>query len=184
MVGLRRFVVATGAALLLLGSAAASQAAVIEWTITDGTFSGGGKFSGDFTFNTATGQISDWDISTTNSRHFDGATYTPGFLSSAVVSGSGNPVFGTFVFPIFAQFLTFTDIPLEAPSVVDQLTGGESLNFLGIIPVDSRRITGGVATPTVLAGVPEPAAWAMMLLGVFGVGAALRSRRCLSAATA
>ena len=32
--------------------------------------------------------------------------------------------------------------------------------------------------------VPEPATWAMMLVGLFGLGAAMRSRRQLAAATA
>jgi hypothetical protein len=36
----------------------------------------------------------------------------------------------------------------------------------------------------VAAGVPEPATWAMMLVGVGAMGAALRSRRRVSAATA
>jgi len=37
---------------------------------------------------------------------------------------------------------------------------------------------------TVGGGVPEPAAWAMMMFGMFGAGALLRNRRQARPATA
>ncbi len=41
-----------------------------------------------------------------------------------------------------------------------------------------------LAAATVAAGVPEPATWAMMLVGLGGLGAAMRSRRKFAAAAA
>ena len=43
--------------------------------------------------------------------------------------------------------------------------------------VDDLAGTADLATTTPGGGVPEPAAWAMMLLGFFGLGSALRARR-------
>jgi PEP-CTERM motif len=56
---------------------------------------------------------------------------------------------------------------------------GESIVFGGVANfVVFDDVTFGSATP----GVPEPATWAMMLLGLGAAGAALRSRRKLVAA--
>ena len=41
----------------------------------------------------------------------------------------------------------------------------------------SPGIVNGFGVPALPAGVPEPATWATMLLGLFGVGAVMRSRR-------
>jgi hypothetical protein len=54
-------------------------------------------------------------------------------------------------------------------------------------PNDCYTDNGGVFTVTAngaAGGVPEPAAWAMMLIGFGGLGAAVRRRRALNAATA
>jgi len=43
--------------------------------------------------------------------------------------------------------------------------------------------TGEAVFSGVTAGVPEPTAWAMILVGFSGLGAAMRSRRRIAAAT-
>ena len=63
----------------------------------------------------------------------------------------------------------------STPDVVS-LTAGEY--FLQVTPSDiavSGETFGG--TISVLSAAPEPAAWALMMIGVGGMGAVLRSRR-------
>ena len=67
------------------------------------------------------------------------------------------------------------------------LLAGERVSFLlgpaGNFTYDSTgfALTVTSADPTTVGGVPEPATWAMMILGFFGMGATLRSRRSLTA---
>ena len=49
--------------------------------------------------------------------------------------------------------------------------------FLADNPGYSLEISEGVANAPIAAGIPEPASWAMMLIGFGGLGATLRSRR-------
>jgi len=72
---------------------------------------------------------------------------------------------GTFV-------LTFTGLGLDRPVVtgVDIAFGTSGTDYHTALCVDGCGRGGG-------AGVPEPAAWAMMILGFGGVGALLRRRR-------
>ena len=48
----------------------------------------------------------------------------------------------------------------------------------------SGFLTPDAVTVTVAGGVPEPASWLLMLVGVGGVGSALRSRALRSTARA
>ncbi|HEY2357687.1 MAG TPA: PEPxxWA-CTERM sorting domain-containing protein, partial [Phenylobacterium sp.] len=50
----------------------------------------------------------------------------------------------------------------------------DSLRQVEITTTGGGVVRGG-------GGVPEPASWAMMILGFFGLGSALRARRRLSA---
>jgi hypothetical protein len=63
---------------------------------------------------------------------------------------------------------------------------GVSLSFLTTVPADS--VHGAVLDHIVLtettAGVPEPASWALMILGFGGAGAVLRGQRRRQAAAA
>jgi hypothetical protein len=168
---------------MMLGAAQASQAAIVDWTLSNGTFDDGGTFSGTFTFDTAADTITTWDITTTTGV---GSTthYQPGsgFLYSNLASDGGSgPVFdSTFLF-LGAEF-SLTNLPLSGPGFVDHLTGSEVFSAF-IFPVSSHTVTDGQAVGVLAGGVPEPATWAMMILGAGLAGASLRrSRRAAVAA--
>ena len=68
-----------------------------------------------------------------------------------------------------------------------QASGGPCVNGETIVPynyaVDGVSATG-FSGSVPLSGAPEPATWAMMLLGLGGLGATLRSRRAMTTAAA
>ena len=169
-----------------LGLAGAAGAAVIDWTLSNGTFDDGGTFSGTFSFDSASDAITAWNVTTTGAL---GATYSsPGgcifvFCSSASDNGSG-PTFGeSFIF--FSTTFALTGFNLPAgPGTVASLGGTESgvvVDFSDFEPIEfSRAVTGGSAVG-VLA-TPEPATWTMMIAGFGLAGASLRLRRRVMAA--
>jgi hypothetical protein len=175
---------------MMLGAAQASQAAIVDWTLSNGTFDDGGTFSGTFTFDTATDTITDWNVSSSGVNldlPFGGPTGTiayqsGGGLGSAADTGSG-PTLSAFVLPFFVSVFNLTNIPLAGPGSVAHLTGDESELALGFIPFGSHTVTDGQAVGVLADGVPEPATWAMMILGAGLAGAGLRrSRRAAVAA--
>jgi hypothetical protein len=62
-------------------------------------------------------------------------------------------------------------------------TGSDTLT-LGLRDDPSFDALDNVSVTATSAGVPEPAAWAMMISGLFGMGVALRSRKRAAAALA
>lgn len=148
----------------LLGSA--PTLADIKYDVA-ATFDDNTMLTGDFTINTY-GFLESWDLTTSDGTisHYE---YTP---ASTVLSGgcAGSCfIFGRTAPPYFGALqLTFTT-PLGSygPDVIMGGAGGpswENLSFsLGDPPI--RYITSGVVT-----GVPEPATWAMMLVGFAGLG--------------
>jgi hypothetical protein len=177
---------AAGAAALamVLGAAQASQAAIVDWTLSNGTFDDGGTFFGAFQVDTSTDTIIDWNVTTSGPF---GANYAPGAVASgggpfptfndAVDSGSG-PSFSQSYF-FFNNSFDLTNIPLGGPGSVAHLAGGEAgyIYIFGPFPSFSRTVTGGQAVGLLAGGVPEPATWLMMILGAGLAGTKLRQRR-------
>ncbi len=167
-----RVKVAAGAAALgvMLGMASASHAAIVDWTL-NGVFFDGGTFAGTFTFDTSTDIITDWDITTT------GAIYKPGsgslLFNYASDDGSG-PAFFTQFGDSIAGFNLY-NIPLASPGTVTNIFGTEGFSTLGFV-YGTHLVTEGQAVG-VLAGVPEPATWALMILGAGLGGTKLRQQR-------
>ncbi|HEX5261997.1 MAG TPA: PEPxxWA-CTERM sorting domain-containing protein [Phenylobacterium sp.] len=108
-----------------------------------------------FAFNSTT-EGEEWSVFGSN---------TPGVLGSFIVSGTGEGA-NTAVLPTF----TFYDI--ESTKAL----GGQNILLKNMTALQGTVRTGG--------GVPEPATWAMMLIGFGGLGAVLRRRRALAAVPA
>ena len=186
-----KFAAGAAALAMMLGAAQASQAAIVDWTLSNGTFDDGGTFSGTFTVDTATDTITDWNVSSSGVAFADGPTGSTGPIAyqntgapfDLAADAGGGPTFSTILFPIFLSVFNLTNIPLAGPGSVAHLTGDESVLALGIFPVGSHTVTDGQAVGVLAGGVPEPATWAMMILGAGLAGAGLRrSRRAAVAA--
>ena len=168
---------AAGAAALtaMLCAAQASQAAIIDWTLSNGTFDDGGTFSGTFAFDTTADAITDWNIVTTDGSYHPGIDFLT--FNSASDNGDGPSFFSAFI--IFTSGFGLHNMPLGTPGTVTSLTGVEGFSALGFIE-GVHTVTGGQAVG-VLA-IPEPASWAMMVVGAGLAGSVLRrSRRAVAA---
>lgn len=97
-----------------------------------------------------------------------------GMVSGVYTDGSGD----THAFVFNPNSSTWTTI--NVPGAVNSEAFG--INNLGQVAVETDNAEGPNNFLYTPAGVPEPAAWALMLTGFFGLGAALRRRRSLAAA--
>lgn len=95
-------------------------------------------------------------------------TIDVGGLSFAAASGGPHPSFFGYMSNVAFSSITFTQTP-----VVDEAFDFYSMDNLTYL---SQRLPG------VDPGVPEPASWALMVLGFGGLGAVLRRRRFVIAA--
>ena len=126
-------------------------------------------FDTGFSFNYAEPNTQGGSVSV-----YDGVDGTGNLLASfnlSLTSGSC-PGYSAGYCPFAPIGVTFTGI---AKSIV---FGGVA-NY-----VVFDDVTFGSGTPVIDDGVPEPAAWAMMLLGVAGIGASLRGSRRRAVAAA
>ena len=123
---------------------------------------------------------------------FDPETTTPDFFSSSFIGNqvSYNTISGTFggtpgtAFVGFGTFLVAT-LNIQTPSLgFTQFAGPDLFTVSNMRPVFSlgtfqlTSIVSGASTLTIsAAAVPEPATWAMMLVGFGMMSGAMRYRR-------
>ena len=166
-------------AALAIGGAlalpAAADASVI-WNVA-GTFSDGTSLSGKFTTDVY-GYVHDWDLFTQANGAFTAFEYN----SATSYRSSGN-----FFVDFQAQPGYTSDLHLEfnndltVPSPHDFIVDATSYecqnNSFCFVPEfgPTRYLTGGVAD--FASTVPEPATWAMLILGFGMTGATLRLGR-------
>jgi hypothetical protein len=164
-------VVAAGSFMAMPSAAKAD----VAWFV-NGTFDDGGTVTGAFNINVY-GYLDGYDLKTTRGDGFSAFEYTE--LNSYFSNG-------TFYFdaqPGYQQdlHLEFVD-DLGVAIAYNPIVGGDQGpsyecqgSFSCYVPTDGaiRYITSGYAS----AAVPEPAIWAMMLLGFGGLGAMLRDQR-------
>jgi MYXO-CTERM domain-containing protein len=177
----RRTVMKIGAlissAALFMTVAATANAADVKWNLQNVVFSDGGVATGWFTRDSSTGLLTNFDITTTAGYAVQsGFHYTPP-TSSQYAPSSWDSRPSLSVSNSDGRWFLFVFIDPLPASGVDVLAPG---NFYGTAqgsweakPVFNGRnvISGQVSS------APEPAAWSLMILGVGGMGAALRTRR-------
>ncbi|MGH6986083.1 MAG: PEPxxWA-CTERM sorting domain-containing protein [Caulobacteraceae bacterium] len=118
----------------------------------------GGPTLEDYSFANYSGDTQDYPVA--GSKPQTGATATN-------TLGYGNSGDATYAF-------TYTFVPTGNTTAIvftgqdNQGTGDE---YFGL---DNIQVTG---VPSVVGGVPEPATWAMLLFGFFGLGGLLRAQR-------
>ena len=150
--------------LSLMGVGAASADTVLHYTFdpsTDYDFSGGSNntVTGSFDYDATTGILSNVDY-TRGSDHFTtGSLYSGLSDPSEVYFGP----FGTSDYDVY-QF---------ANSLADGGTDTITQAFHPAITIDA----GGSVTSGSTGAIPEPATWALMLVGFGGLGAAMRAHR-------
>ncbi len=184
------------AAAALLSAGGAARAAVV-WNIT-GTFNDGGTLSGQFTISDFGTLVPDFSLTTTAGSSEPGFTYTsltdPFFVGASPIP---QPTSLDFEPSLLSELHIEFAHSLRTSAASDPIVGGlggasfECVNSFscpdpGFINFGYavRYLVDGTATlvpattpdpaPT---PVPEPASWAMMLIGLGGLGAMLRSAR-------
>jgi hypothetical protein len=160
------FCAAAGAAALL--SAPASAAVIFN--LVGVTLQGGGTLTGSFTTNDALTAVTAVDI-TASAGSFGGFPFTaytynslPSFTLLPLVFDVNGPNAGDELRIAFAGQLTASGATL-ANSYDYRTNAGP------------RAVTAGSVVAAAAAAVPEPATWAMMIVGFGMAGAVLRRRR-------
>lgn len=197
---------AASAALMMTLGASAAQAAIISPVSAIGSSSYPG-YADSFAIDTgAGGTLTDWASLRQGAASFLrldlGAVYTlaNAIVTDRVTSGGGNGGFVGGLYDFTTQFSLqgFTDATfttaIGGPMVFNHAAPGSpaspadfaltaSLGGLTTRYVQYQVLTTAGDNPGLsdirfnTAGVPEPAAWALMIVGFGGVGAVLRRRR-------
>ena len=168
------------AAVIGLGSAA--HATPVTWTLEGVTFDDGATATGSFVFDADTGVYSGIDITTAGGSVLPGATYTAYDIGSTPRdSGFGANELG---FTAAGDFLldinglsSFTDaggtVTIGNPTGFTSAEGACVEDGCTMFFIDRDIVSGTLSG----SATPEPASWALMLVGFGGLGAVLRSRR-------
>jgi PEP-CTERM motif len=161
---------ATGIAAQAAGSA---QAATLNWTLHDVTFDDGGSASGTFSTDSTTGDVIAFDITTSAGTTLGGITYdwVTSLLLGDDIATSNSFMIATRNLDYYLEF-AFAN-PLTSGGVDALVTSGEpdgSWECNNCSPM--RDVTGGFASTA-----PEPASWALMLVGFGALGLGLRTTR-------
>jgi hypothetical protein len=177
----------------------------VRFRFTDPGLSSLGLISAHWIFNaTEKSAKADGSVET---AHFDG-TFSYSYVGPNVVTAGGhtitagdNLLTGTFSDGYFSSTGSAASLNASSSgagnvvlssgllSFIPTAEEGLSLSFTSIVPPTEIVAPGKLADFTAvssgtfaagLSAVPEPATWALMLMGMGGLGAALRSRRTMN----
>lgn len=165
------FMLATLAVAAIASPAMAQQAYNFDFT--------NGNFTADGTLTTG---------STADTSGFYTITGINGTVNGQAISGLGTPptatvADGTYTFdnllnPTGPSLLTSGGFLFDAGSNVFNIFGNGDGTYSGIATINgTTNYTTGISGTLNVAAVPEPATWAMMLVGFGGMGLALRRKR-------
>jgi len=167
------------AAPLLVLATVSVQATPLTWMLTGVTFVDGATASGSFVFDADTNIYLSWNITTTatvppNSNNgglnnfLNGKTYTTNNLGDAPTSYFLNPSALGVLDALGNKFgLVYASKLTDAGGVIALKPGSMGYEFNG-------SKTRGVSAGAVMAAVPEPGTYALMLAGLGLVGWARR----------
>lgn len=140
-----------------------------------------GLINTNFTFNGIANQALGFDL-TDPSQAFSSAEFR-----IFVGKGTATEATLTFIDTAGQQFQQTFAIPSNG-FFNAQATNGEQINFFSVGTngsfEDARQVRLGDIGAILSSAVPEPASWALMILGFGGMGASLRRRRNRGAAVA
>ncbi len=162
--------VAAAASTLAFTSPAAAAEYLFEFSTTKALI--GGPISGSGTFT-----VSDTP-ELVNDREAFKITDISGLLNGSAITGLVPGIFGAdnffYTTPFFVrgQGIGFRNAAGTTANLF--LQQGSQYRVNTISPFASAFVDAKVSLVEVNAAVPEPATWAMMILGFFGIGAAMR----------
>jgi len=181
-----------GLVLLMPGLA---HAVPLTWTLNDAVFSDGGTATGSFVWDADTETFGAYEFTVSGG---DTATFSP--LTYNTANAAFGPIHaefdaGSYRVRLF-RFVTEVDqvernlyVSVDAP--LTNAGGLVGLDFVSPYSAGEcftcapyRPFVAGNLSAEGVSGVPEPAAWGLMVLGFGGLGAALRRRRDLFGAAA
>lgn len=181
-----------GLVLLMPGLA---HAVPLTWTLNDAVFNDGGTATGSFVWDADTNTFGAYEFTVSGG---DTATFAPLTYNNANATlGPSNLEFDTGAYYVrLFRFVTEVDqvernlyVSVDAPLT----NAGGVVGFDYVSPYSAgecfscapyRPFVAGTISAEGVSGVPEPAAWGLMVLGFGGLGAALRRRRDLVGAAA
>jgi hypothetical protein len=178
--GLARVLAGSAVALMLSVGAPAARATPITWSLTGISFADGGTATGSFVYDPDTNGVGTVALTTTTGTSFTGATYgavpsdptfAPGPSALYFVPGGLTDLTGaSMIFLDLAVPLTDQPGPRLLVTAEYSCIDATCLNVSLLRSTNTGFVTDGTGQ-----AVPEPASFALLAIGLLGLGAA-RSR--------